>query len=605
MELIKVVTCGSVDDGKSTLIGRIVFETNNILTDQSIKLKKLSSRYGSTGNEIDFSLLLDGLQDEREQGITIDVAHRYINFKNNRLVFHDSPGHNQYTRNVVTAASGCDIAILLIDVKKGILEQTKRHLKILKFLDFKYIIFAINKIDLIKFNKKKFLKIEKNLKFLISNEKKIKISFIPISALNGDNVIAKSKNIKWYNGKSILDTIISFKLKNNKKTKSYFTVQHVHRTNKTTRHYLGNLKGQLIENQKVKILPSNNVTNIKNIFSNLKKVKKIKDNPIAIDLQGQLDVTKGDVIIDSKNDKILVGNVFNAEVVITSKDNLIAGRQYLLRLHNKVIKTTVTKIKGVYDFILNSNINKNELKLNDIGEIEITCNDLVPYANFVDYPALSRFILVDEVTLSVVAAGKINFALRRSGNLFKTEGKVSKKIRSNIKRHKPKCIWFTGLSGSGKSTIAQQLEKELVSKSLHTYNLDGDNLRLGINKDLGFTSTDRTENIRRVAEISKLMVDAGLIVIVSTISPFRKDRDFAKSLFDKDEFYEVYISTPLTICMKRDPKKLYKKVKSIKNFNPIGLTSGYEQPLKPHLKIDTSRETVNTSVKKIFKSIFN
>lgn len=602
MDIKKIVTCGSVDDGKSTLIGRIIFETNNILDDQKTKLKNLSNRYGTTGSKLDYALLLDGLQDEREQGITIDVAHRYINYKNNRLVFHDSPGHHQYTRNVVTAASNCDIAILLVDAKKGVLDQTKRHLKILNFLEIKNIIFAINKIDLIKYNKQKFELIKKKIEGLVTDTKNQKNFFIPTSALHGENIASKSRKINWYKGKSVLDTINSIKIKNIH-NKNYFTIQHVHRPNRQIRNFLGNLNGSLKVKQTIKVLPSGNTSSIKNIFHNFNKVKNLKNSYAALDLAKQVDITKGDIITDANNSDIQTGNAFNAEVVITSEDKIIRGREYLIRIHNKLSKITVLNIKKAFDFNKNKEISKNELELNDIGQIEFSSNDLLTFSGTIK--ELKNFVLIDELTFSVVCSGKINFALRRSANIFKTEGKINKKVRSKIKKQTPKCLWLTGLSGSGKSTIAQALEKKLVQNGKHTYILDGDNLRLGINKNLGFSPADRAENIRRVAELSKLMVDAGLIVIVAVIAPFEKDRQFAKSLFEEDEFYEIYVNTPLSVCIKRDPKKLYKKSKSVKGFSKIGLTSGYEKPKNPFLKIDTSKEETSKSVNKIIKKIFN
>ncbi len=603
-EIKKIVTCGSVDDGKSTLIGRILFETKNILKDQEEKLKKLSARYGTTKKKLDFALLLDGLQDEREQGITIDVAHRYINFKKQRLVFHDSPGHNQYTRNVITAASNCDVAILLIDIKKGITEQTKRHLRILDFLNIKNIIFTINKIDLVKYSKKRFLDAVNKLKKIINFKINKKIFFIPVSALNGDNVVIKSTKMHWYKGESLLNLIISLEGAPKKNIKAYLSVQHIHRPDNRIRHYLGDLVGDFKVNQKIKVLPSGNSTLIKNIYSNFKRINKISNFPVALDLQKQIDISRGDIISDFKNTEILAGNVFNAEVVITSSDKLVQGRQYLLRIHNKMTKATIIKIKSAFDFNLDKYISKNELEINDIGQIEFSTNDIVPFSSFDKISELARFILIDELSFSVVCAGKINFALNRSGNIFKTDGKITKDIRAKLKRQSPKCIWLTGLSSSGKSTIAQNLEKELNLTGKHTYILDGDNLRLGINKNLGFSSSDRIENIRRIAEISKLMVDAGLIVIVATISPFRKDRHFARSLFEKNEFYEVFVSTPLKICMQRDPKNLYKKVKSIKGFSKIGLTGFYEAPTNCDIKIDTSKEKISDSVNKIIKKVF-
>ncbi len=603
MVLKKIVTCGSVDDGKSTLIGRIIYETNNILNDQKYKLKKLSERYGTTGTKLDYALLLDGLQDEREQGITIDVAHRFINYKNQRLMFHDSPGHHQYTRNVVTAASNCDTALLLVDAKKGLLDQTKRHIKILNFLEIKNIIFAINKIDLIKYDKKKFEDIQKNLENISGDRKVIKKFYIPTSALHGDNVFLKSKKIAWYKGKSILDTISLIK-NENKKNQNYMSVQNIQRPNRNIRHFTGDLKGTFKVGQSIKVLPTGSVSSIKNIFHNFKKNKAITNSHVSLDLNKQVDVSKGDIIVTKDNKYIQSGNAFNAEVIVTSEDKVVPGREYLIRIHNKISKITVIKIKAGYDFSENKETKKNELDLNEAGTIEFTSNENLTFSTDEKVKELSKFILIDELTFDVVCAGKINFALRRSGNIFKTEGTIDKNVRSKIKRQKPKCIWLTGLSGSGKSTIAQALEKVLVEKNKHTYILDGDNLRLGINKNLGFSTSDRTENIRRVAELSKLMVDAGLIVIVAIISPFAKDRAFAKSLFDKSEFYEIFVNTPLKVCMKRDPKKLYKKSKNQKNLNKIGLTGDYEKPKSPFLEIDTSKEDLKKSVNKLISKIF-
>ena len=336
----------------------------------------------------------------------------------------------------------------------------------------------------------------------------------------------------------------------------------------------------------------------------MKKVKKLSNSYASLDLNKQIDISKGDIIVPLNDKSIMNGNAFNADVVITSSEKLIPGREYLIRIHNKISKVTILKIKKNNDISQVKNSNINELDLNETGQIEFSSNEQLAYSIDDKAPGLKNFILIDELSFAVVCAGKINFELRRSGNVFKTEGKINKDIRSKIKRQKPKCIWFTGLSGSGKSTIAQALEKKLSQNNKHTYVLDGDNLRLGINKNLGFSAVDRAENIRRVAEISKLMVDAGLIVIVAVISPFEKDRAFAKSLFQKNEFYEIFVNTPLKVCMKRDPKNLYKKTKSIKNFSTIGLTGSYEQPKNPFLKIDTSKEDISTSINKIIKKIF-
>ncbi len=599
----KVVICGSVDDGKSTLIGRLLFDSNNIFKDESLNLKKISKRYGTQGNQSDLALLLDGLKDEREQGITIDVAHRYINYKNQRIVLHDSPGHDQYTRNVLTAASNCSIAIVLLDCKKGVLTQTKRHLKILDFVGVKNVFFAINKIDLFKYKPKTFLEIKSKLEKFTKKLNFKKIIYIPVSALKGDNIVYKSKKIKWFKGKSILEEIYKTKEKINTTRENFLPIQHVHRPDEKTRLYLGNISGNFSINLKNYYSSTGSEIKIKKIYSDFKSIDSIKDSAVAIDLDQNIDLVRGDVIY-SKSENIKNGNFFRAEIVATSSEQIIPGREYLIRIHNKLSKITILKVKAVFDFNTDNYGNGNVINTNDLGIVEFSSNDMICYSEFKNIPKLGSFILIDTLNFNVVAAGKIEFALRRSSNIFQTKGRINQSDRERLKNQKAACIWITGLSGSGKSTLAQNLEKKLISMGKHVYVLDGDNLRSGINKNLGFSDEDRVENIRRIAEISKLMVDAGLIVLVSVISPFERERNFAKSLFQKDEFFEIYLNTPLDVCLKRDPKKLYKKVKKNKKFNNTGLTGAYEEPKDPFLTIDTSKISEDESVEKILNNVF-
>ena len=600
---IKIITCGSVDDGKSTLVGRILAETNNIYSDQNDKLKIISKRYGTTKSSVDYALLMDGLQDEREQGITIDVAHKYIDYKNKRLVFCDSPGHNQYTKNVVTAASSCSIGVVLLDAAKGILEQTARHLAILDFAGIKHVIFAVNKIDSIKYNKKKFANLQKKIQTLFHNYTFVSKFIIPISALNNENIVKKSQKILWYKGKNLLDQIIAIGSKDYSSSIPYITVQHVHRPNNKTRHYMGMARGSSIKNKsKIFIFPSKLKSAVKNIFFDNKKQSSTASNyPVCIETENELDITRGD-IISLKKDAVETGNCFNASVVITSQDNLYSGRQYLIRIHNKETYATVTKIKKKVDFGTENSQNLKELLVNDIGEIEFDTNETIAFLPFSTVKELGAFVIIDIGNHSVIAAGKINFALRRSGNVFQSNLKINKKNRSHLIRQTPKCIWFTGISGSGKTTIGNALEQKLHSQRKLTYFLDADNLRLGINKDLGFSQNDRVENIRRVAEISKLMVDAGLIVIVAAISPFENERNFAKSLFDKKEFLEIFVNTPLSVCKTRDPKGLYKKSAKDKFMSKIGLGSDYQTPKKPDLIVSTERESSEQIADRILKN---
>lgn len=602
---IKIITCGSVDDGKSTLVGRILAETNNIFSDQKDKLKILSKRYGTTENLLDYALLMDGLQDEREQGITIDVAHKYINYKNKRLVFCDSPGHVQYTKNVVTAASNCTVGIILIDAAKGILKQTARHLAILDFVGIDHVIFAVNKIDTINYNKKKFEALKKEVQ-KICKDYSFKSKFIiPISALKNENVVKKSTKLFWYKGKSLLDQILAIPSKDESLNISYITVQHVHRPNNKTRHYMGTARGFSIRNKStVFVMPSKLKNKIKNIYFDNKKQKLTNTNyPVSIETESELDVTRGD-IITLKEDNIETGNCFNASVVITSQDNLYAGRQYLMRIHNKETYVTVTKIKKKIDFNKDDSSNLKELFVNDIGEIEIDTNDTITFAPFNKVKELGAFVIIDPENYNIVAAGKINFALRRSGNVFQSKLKINKASRLNLTKQVPKCIWFTGISGSGKTTIGNSLEQTLHKKGKFTYFLDADNLRLGINKDLGFSQSDRVENIRRIAEIAKLMTDAGLIVIVAAISPFENERNFARSLFKKNEFIEIFVNTPLHICKTRDSKGLYKKAAKDNRMNKIGLGINYQIPKNPDFTINTETQDLEQLTDEIVKRFF-
>jgi bifunctional enzyme CysN/CysC len=602
----KIVICGSVDDGKSSLIGRVLLETDNIFLDQKIKLKRISNRYGTRGKNLDLSLLMDGLQDEREQGITIDVAHKYINYKNQRLIFCDSPGHQQYTRNVLTAASSCDIGVVLIDIKKGILEQTLKHVYILDFVGIKKIIFTINKIDLVK-DKKKFYKIKSSLKELNKKFNFKSSIFIPTSATRGDNVVKKSKYLKWYKGNSLLEEIYKTKIeKEDSINESFLPIQYVNRVNQNTRHYLGNVFGGIFKKKdNIFVYPSNQKAKIKNIYHNSKKINKtLKSNFFcSIQLNKQLDVTRGEIIVKEKKN-FYTGDAFQVQLVATSVEKIISGRQYLMRIHNALVKTNVVKIKNKINFGVNKKTS-NVLEMNDIGICDLTLEKTIAFSEFKKNKILSSFILIDLVSNKTVAAGKIDFALNRSNNIHNTETIVTPNLRNKIKKQKPICIWFTGLSGSGKTTLAEALEKKLFNIGKHTFILDGDNLRKGINKDLGFNENDRVENVRRVAEISKLMFDAGLITIVSLISPFNREREFAKSLYKKDRFFEIFLNTPLNICKERDVKGLYKALRKNNRFNKIGLSHNYEKPKSPDLEIDTSKKSIDNCLKLILEKIIS
>jgi bifunctional enzyme CysN/CysC len=601
---IKICMCGSVDDGKSTLVGRILYETRNIFTDQSLKLQSLSKRYGTTGSKIDYALALDGLQAEREQGITIDVAHKYINYNKRRIVFCDSPGHKQYTKNVVTAASQCDAAIVLLDASKGLLEQTIRHIAILDFVGIKHIIFAINKMDCVSYNYNVFIKIQDQISLLLKDKNFISPKFVPISALKGDNIASLSSKMKWYKGKHLLKILSNMKVSDHKIKDSYIAIQHVHRPNPSIRHYMGIRNGEFFKNDNIIVLPSRQKTKIKNTFQGFEKNKrKLKSNIISFETKDEIGITRGDIVVKNKQGSIQTGNAFNASVCIISEDNLYSGRDYIMRIGNKETNINISKIKNKLDLFTNKKISCKELLINDLGEIEFSSTESVTFTPFDQDKFLGTFILIDKENNNTVAAGKIIFALQRSESVLAEKIDVDQKKKAQLLKQNPVCIWLTGISGSGKSTIAKALEQKLYQQGKITALLDADNLRLGINKNLGFSKSDRIENVRRIAEIAKLMVESGLIVIVACISPYEQERIAVRSLFKEGKFFEVFVNTPLSVCKKRDPKGLYKKSKMNKTMDKTGISNLYEKPKHPDLEIDTSRENINSIVNKIINKV--
>jgi len=605
VNLIKILTCGSVDDGKSTFIGRLLKDTGSILSDQKETLKNLSKKFGTQGKEIDYALLVDGLEAEREQGITIDVAYRYLNVGNTRYILADSPGHEQYTRNVITAASNCDLAIVLVDIKKGLSQQTFRHIRILSLIGIKHIIIALNKMDLVKYAKLPFQQVEKKILLFTQTLKFQTQKCIPISALKGDNIFLKSKKLKWYKGFSVFDHIKKLNiLKTKKKNKNsfYLPVQLVQKKGHNTRLYYGNIySGSVRKNQTINMLPSQETAKVQGIYHLNKKIfHATEDMAVAIELNKQIDVSRGD-IISSINSSVKIADQFQAKVFITSNINFSKSREYIIRIHNKETKIQILNIKNKINIDNGNELAVHKLTRNDIGTIEFKSFEKLAYDNFGNDKKIAVFILIDPETYETVAAGTISFALRRSDNIFLQRTKVNKSDRAKLLNQKPICLWLTGLSGSGKTTIAVALEKKLSQLGKLTYILDGDNIRLGINKDLGFIERDRIENIRRISEIAKLMVDSGLIVIVAAISPFAKDRGIARSLFKDKEFLEIFVNTPREVCEKRDVKGLYKKYKQglIKNFT--GQDSIYENPKNPDLEFDTSKEKLEHILDKIKK----
>ena len=604
LNLLRFITCGSVDDGKSTLIGRMLYESQMIFDDQVASLKNDSKKYGTQGENIDFALLVDGLSAEREQGITIDVAYRFFSSSKRKFIVADTPGHEQYTRNMATGASTAELAILLVDARNGILTQTKRHSFIVSLLGIKNIILAINKMDLVNYDKNIYEKISSEYKLFSKKLNFKNIQSIPISALKGDNIHKKSKYMKWYNDKTLFDYLETTKTKIQSSDSFVLPVQSVNRPNLNFRGYSGTIaEGKIRKGDELISLPSNQKVKVKDIFVGERSIKTANlRQSITLTIDKEIDTSRGDILC-SKNSTVDMADQFNMNVIWMSEDKGFTGRTYLAKIHNISTSIKIMNIKKIYDVNTLEFTAGNELQLNDVAEISISFNKTVPFSTFKENKILGSLIIIDPINNQTIGMGMINFSLRRSQNIQLQNLTINKNLREKINGHKGQVLWMTGLSGSGKSTIANELEKILYSQGKKTYILDGDNIRHGLNKDLGFTDKDRVENIRRVAEVAKLMCDAGLIVITAFISPFRLEREMARSLFEKNDFKEIYISTPLKVAEKRDPKGLYKKARQGKIPNFTGIDSIYEKPTNPELEIDTSKVSLSKAVKKILNII--
>ena len=600
LNLLRFITCGSVDDGKSTLIGRMLYESQMIFDDQVASLKNDSKKYGTQGENIDFALLVDGLSAEREQGITIDVAYRFFSSSKRKFIVADTPGHEQYTRNMATGASTAELAILLVDARNGILTQTKRHSFIVSLLGIKNIILAVNKMDLVNYDKNIYEKISSEYKLFSKKLNFKNIQSIPISALKGDNIHKKSKYMKWYNDKTLFDYLETTKTKIQSSDRFVLPVQSVNRPNLNFRGYSGTIaEGKIRKGDELISLPSNQKVKVKDIFVGERSLKTANlKQSITLTIDKEIDTSRGDILC-SKNSTVDMADQFNMNVIWMSEDKGFTGRTYLAKIHNISTSIKIMNIKKIYDVNTLEFTAGNELKLNDVAEISISFNKTIPFSTFKENKILGSLIIIDPINNQTIGMGMINFSLRRSQNIQLQNLTINKNLREKINGHKGQVLWMTGLSGSGKSTIANELEKILYSQGKKTYILDGDNIRHGLNKDLGFTDKDRVENIRRVAEVAKLMCDAGLIVITAFISPFRLEREMARSLFEKNDFKEIYISTPLKVAEKRDPKGLYKKARQGKIPNFTGIDSIYEKPTNPELEIDTSKVSLSKAVKKI------
>lgn len=586
---LRFITCGSVDDGKSTLIGRLLYDSKLIYEDQLQALESDSKKMGTQGEKMDLALLVDGLAAEREQGITIDVAYRYFSTDKRKFIVADTPGHEQYTRNMATAASTADLAIILIDARQGLLTQTRRHSYIASLLGVKHIVVAINKMDLVEYSEDRFVEIEKNYREMTSELGFSETICIPISALNGDNVTTQSEQMTWYEGTTLLEHLENVDVSQEQSAMPFrFPVQWVNRPDLNFRGFSGTVSGAAIGvGEEIIVIPSGKRSHVKSIVTHDGELQSaVADQAVTLTLEDELDISRGDLICSTASPADQ-SNQFAAHILWMTDNELLPGREYLLKTTNKITPATVTELK----YKVNVNNFEHEpgksLELNEVGYCNINLSQPIGFDAYDENRRTGSFILIDRLSNNTVGVGMLKFSLRRAKNVVWQEMAIDKTARARLKHQKPCVLWFTGLSGSGKSTISNLVDKKLMDMGRHTYVLDGDNIRHGINKDLGFTDVDRVENIRRVGETAKLMVDAGLIVIVSFISPFISERRLARSLVEENEFIEIFVNTPLEECEKRDRKGLYKKARAgeIKNFT--GIDSRYEVPENAELEIKT------------------
>ena len=587
LDTLRFITCGSVDDGKSTLIGRMLFEAQLIFEDQVASLKSDSKRMGTQGGDIDFALLVDGLAAEREQGITIDVAYRFFSTDRRKFIVADTPGHEQYTRNMVTGASTADVAVILIDARQGVLTQTRRHSMICSSLGIKNVVLAVNKMDLIDYSQETFDAIEANYRAFADELQFKTITPIPISALKGDNVVERAINTQWYKGPTLLgflETVETQALKVEYPLR--FPVQWVNRPNLDFRGFSGTIEaGQASVGQDVRVLPSGETATIRNIVLFDEDLDHAEaGQAITIRLDREVDASRGDLIV-SGDAPCEISDQFEVNLVWMDQEPGYLGRSYLLKIGTTTVNAQISDIKHRRDINSFEKLAASKLQLNDLSVVTLKTDKPLPYETFDNCPSMGAFILIDRMSHQTVAAGMINHALRRATNIHRHRLDVDKESRRHLNGHTSQCLWFTGLSGSGKSTIANALEKTLHGRGVRTYVLDGDNLRHGLNTDLGFTDADRIENIRRVGEVAKLMVDAGIVVLCCFISPFRAEREMVRMLFEDGEFLEIFVDTPLDVAESRDPKGLYMKARRGEIPNFTGISSPYEAPETPELHL--------------------
>ncbi len=600
--MLRFITCGSVDDGKSTLIGRMLYESKMLFEDQLAQLEVDSKKVGTQAGDLDFALLVDGLAAEREQGITIDVAYRFFSTDKRKFIVADTPGHEQYTRNMVTGASTADVAIILIDARKGVLTQTRRHSYLVSLIGIQHVVLAINKLDMVDYSEEIFHRINNEYREFATELGLNNIVTIPMSALKGDNITSLSDNTPWYHGETLMGFLENVQVEDTDMESGVFRmpVQWVNRPNLDFRGYSGMIaRGSIKPGDLIRVLPSGRESRVTRIVtSDGDLTQAISGQSITLTLADEIDISRGDIL--AATDTLPgVADQFEVTIVWMVDESMLPGRPYLMKIGTKTVTANISVLKYKVNVNTLEHVAGTKLELNEIGICNLSTDQLIAFDPYKEDHDIGGFILIDRLTNNTVGAGMLHFALRRSQNIHWQAININKQAHAATKRQKPFVLWFTGLSGSGKSTIANLVEKKLYSLGKHTYLLDGDNVRHGLNKDLGFTDADRVENIRRIAEVAKLMVDAGQIVLVSFISPFHSERRMARELVEQGEFVEVFIDTPIHVAEERDPKGLYKKMRrgELKNFT--GIDSPYEAPENPEIHINTTELSPEQAVEHI------
>ena len=592
--LLRFITCGSVDDGKSTVIGRLLYESKMLFEDQLAAIENDSKKWGTQGGDIDFALLVDGLAAEREQGITIDVAYRFFSTDRRKFIVADTPGHEQYTRNMITGASTADVAVILIDARKGVLTQTRRHSYLVSLIGIRKVVLAINKMDLVDYSQKVFDRIDEDYRAFARQIGLDDITSIPLSGLKGDNMLVASDKTPWYRGPTLMGFLETCEVDDTRLQKEPFRmpVQWVNRPNLDFRGFAGVVTSGMIKpGDRIVAQPSGKESTVARIVTfNGDLPLAVAGQSITLTLADEIDISRGDVI-SLADTPAEVADQFEASLVWMTDEPMLPGRPYLMKIGAQTVTASITEPKYKINVNTMEHLAAKQLGVNEIGVVNLALDRQVAFDAYKANRDTGGFILINRMTNNTVGAGMLNFALRRSHNLRPQAVDVDKALRSQLKGQRPAVLWFTGLSGAGKSTIANLVEKKLAAMGRHTYLLDGDNVRHGLNKDLGFTEADRVENIRRVAEVARLMVDAGLIVMTAFISPFRSERAMARGQMADGEFIEIHVNTPLAVAEERDVKGLYKKARRGEIANFTGISSPYEVPEAPEIVVDTHSQT--------------